>query len=381
MRYQMEASNLVREIIMYVFGGLLLVGYLTDSGSGDAPFSGGILFFALLFLSVGVIMTIVRLVSRAAENKKTHAWAMECAMKKLPAGIHQQLLQSLPRGWDARKALYSYDACYDLFVRYPSREVLEYIRTNNPKAAYELANSVDAILRNRNNTDNSSGGKAGAQSKPEPWVYKRKPKITLAGVLLLIIGLWFLRTALSGFSNCYQDWDRAKQTVSNTVCMNELEANKTKEGEFYRVENFQVLKSYAERVKRQYSTSTNYSSTSYNGTYYLIRYTDGNNRSVVVSLFDPGFSLKAGDARYESAYVKRASEVPDTLLTAYQDAGYSGPKKYSVFYEFCCFTEDEYRKEQMSDAMRPAVLTAATALFCTVVGILLVNKAWRKTFR
>lgn len=381
MGYQTEASNLVREIIMYVFGGLLLAGYLADSGSGDWPFSGGILFFALLFLSVGVIMTIVRLASKAARNRENRAWAMKCAMEKLPAGVHQQLLQSLPQGWNARKALYSYDACYDLLVRYPSREVLEYIRTNNSKAAYELANHISAILRDRNNAGNSSGGKDGAQSKPEPWVYRRKPKITVAGVLLLIIGLWFLRTALSGFSMCYGYWDHAKQTISNTACMNELGADKTKLGEFYRVENFQVVESYAERVTRQYSKSTNYSSSSKSGTYYLIRYTDGNNRSVVVSLFDPGFSLKAGNARYESAYVKRASEVPDALLSAYRDAGYSGAKKYSVFYEFCCFTEDEYRKEQMSDAMRPAVFTAATALFCTVVGILLVRKAWRKTFR
>ena len=154
MRYRYYVTDSERERIMYIAGGVLLAFFLAVviiSVSEGNPkhlqeylaFGGVFLFLALLFLVPGIIMTVSRKKSEAAVESSVY----KSALTKLPAGVHLQTVQSLPQGQNAKKVLSTYNNCYDLLVQYPSREVLEYIHTYNPKAAFELANHLSVILR------------------------------------------------------------------------------------------------------------------------------------------------------------------------------------------------------------------------------------------
>lgn len=154
MRYQYSVSYSERERIMYIAGGILFVFFLAVviiSVSEGNPkhlqeyfaFGGAFLFLSLLFLVPGILMTAYRKKTESAMKSGIY----QDALKKLPSGIDIRAVPSLPQGETARKALSSYNDCYDLLVQYPYREVLEYIHTCNPKAAFELANHLSVILR------------------------------------------------------------------------------------------------------------------------------------------------------------------------------------------------------------------------------------------
>lgn len=233
------------------------------------------------------------------------------------------------------------------------------------------------------NTQQSPGGlsspKRGTDMKSKSFKWK-EPRITAGAIVLLVLGIFFLRSVLSTISMYSTASSKAEEAIQSIGCLNDRAPLNVKAGEYYRVENPRILGSFAQKISTSMNSKTHTVTSRSSRDFYLMRYQDREGHTFVVSLFDPDDALKSNES-YPCVYV-RSVEPEEKLRSAFQEStGAPAVEKRAVFYELYGFSEEEMSQTLKSNTVMPLPFVLGSALFEAVIGGLLIYISLRKMFR